>query len=400
MRRATQSRQGRALTLVAVAALAWLCVWSAAARAADRAACAPPVAGADWPVVPPEAADFDAAALCAVLEEAAASKANLHGLLVERRGRLVAELYRTGHDDPIDVHYGLRDWFAPDVAFGPDALHDVRSISKSVVSLVLGIAREEGKLADLSTPALDFFPELADLRTDGRAGVTLEHLLTMSSGLDWKEWGRGVLASDETRLFWKSDLARFVFDRKLAASPGARFNYNGGSTATLAELLARAGGKPLLERVRADLFEPLGIAHWTWARDLRGRPIAYAGLRLRPRDLLKLGRLALDGGRWRGRQIVPEAWLRESLRAHVGTGMKFVTSEDEVGYGYQWWTGRVPWRGRALGWSAGVGNGGQRLFIVPELDLVVVTTAGEYGSPQIGEVVGRLFAKVVAAARE
>jgi CubicO group peptidase (beta-lactamase class C family) len=380
--------------------LVWVALVGATSPAADpvaSAACATPTADADWAVAAPDAAGFDTKALCAVFEEAAATDANLHGLLVERNGKLIAELYRTGHDAPITVRYSLGRWFADDVVFGPDVLHDVRSISKSVVSLVFGVVRSEGKLPELSAPVLDSYPELADLRTPERSAITFEHLLTMSSGLAWNEWNAGPITSDETRLFWKSDLVRYVFDRPVEATPGSKFNYNGGSTATLADELSRATGKPLLDLVRADLFEPLGITRWEWALDLHGRPLAFAGLRLRPRDMLKLGRLALDGGRWRGKQIVPEAWVRESLRPHIGTGFAFTPiSAEDVGYGYQWWTGTVPWHGRALAWSGGVGNGGQRVFVVPDLDLVVATTAGDYGQMPINGLVGNLFRQIVA----
>ncbi len=224
-----------------------------AAHAAETPCFAPVAASDGWEISTPEAAGFDAKALCAALAEVDRGSANIHGVIVERRGRLVAELYRTGPDEPIDVNYGLGNPFASDVEFGPDVLHDVRSVSKSVVGLLIGIARAERQ--DSRTPgtsALELFPELADLRTPERDAITLGHLLSMSSGLEWDEWGAGLLTSDETRLFWKSDPARFFFDRPQAAPPGTRFNYNGGGTATLAELLTRSSGKPLVELARVS----------------------------------------------------------------------------------------------------------------------------------------------------
>lgn len=369
--------------------------------AAENAPCATPPADADWAVSAPEAAGFDARALCAVLEEAAKETANLHAVLVERHGKLVAELYRTGHDDPIDVAYGLGNPFAADVAFDANALHDVRSISKSVVGLLVGIAVRDGKIGSLSSSVLAVYPELADLRSEGRDAITIEQLLTMSSGLDWNEWGAGTLTSDETRLFWNSDQVRFAFDRALVAAPGTRFDYNGGGTATLADLLVRTTGKPLVELARAELFEPLGITHWEWARDYRDRPLAFAGLRMRPRDMAKLGRLVLDRGRWRERQVVPEAWIAESLRPHISTGDAFPPDPAlPNAYGYQWWAGRIAWRGRDLAWNTALGNGGQRIYVVPELDLTVVITAGSYGKHEIGRTVAHIFAGVVAATAE
>jgi CubicO group peptidase (beta-lactamase class C family) len=331
-----------------------------------------------------------------VLEDAADERLALHSVLVARGGRLVAELYRTAPDDTIANLYGLG--IARDVAFGPDVLHDVRSISKSVVSLLFGIVGAQGKLPSLASPALAAFPELADLRTPERDAVTVENLLTMSSGLAWSEWNDGPLTSDETRLFWKAEPVRFLFDRPFAAPPGARFEYNGGSTVALAELVVRAAQRPLVDVAREELFAPLGITSFAWVTDLRDRPLAFAGLRLRPRDMAKLGRLVLEGGRWRGRQIVPEAWVKDSLRAHVDTG-EFSIGPGTRGYGYQWWTGSTERRGRPVAWSAGVGLGGQRIFVAPELDLCAVFTAGEYGNTEIGRAEMRLFTALLAAAR-
>lgn len=382
-----------------LACLALGAVGVAARAAAAEAPCFTPIAASDgWEAATPEAAGFEVKTFCSALAEVDRGDANIHAVIVERRGRLVAELYRTGPDAPIDVNYGLKNPFASDVEFGPDVLHDVRSVSKSVVGLLVGIARQDGRFPDLRTSALEHFPELADLRTPERDAITLGHLLTMSSGLEWDEWGEGPLTSDETRLFWKSDQVRFFFDRPMAAPPGTLFNYNGGSTATLAELLTRTSGKPLVDLARVDLFEPLGITDWSWALDFRGRPLAFAGLRMRPRDMAKLGRLVLARGRWRDRQIVPEAWVTQALRSQIATGLAIPpATRGSLGYGYQWWVGSSPWKDREIGWSVAIGNGGQRVFVVPALDLSIVTTAGEYGDPRIARPLGDLFTRIAAA---
>jgi CubicO group peptidase (beta-lactamase class C family) len=365
------------------------------------APCAPPAPDADWQVASPAAAGFEPAALCRALEAAARADANLHGFLVERGGRLVAELYREGPDAPINVRYGLGSLFPDEVAFGTDDLHDVRSVSKSVVALLYGIVAQEGALPALSSPVLAAFPELAGLRSEGREAITWEHLLTMSSGLAWHEFGRSPLTSDETRLFWKAEPLRFVFDRPLVAEPGTRFEYNSGGTTTLAELLVRTTGRPLAELAREKLFAPLGITRFEWATDVRDRPLAFTGLRLRPRDMAKLGRLVLAGGRWRGQQVVPEAWVAESLRPHLGTGVHGLSpTGEEAGYGYQWWTGRLASAGGVLPFAVAVGNGGQRIFVVPALDLTVVVTAGAYGEPAIARAINPLFEQVIGALAE
>jgi len=362
---------------------------SAEARG-SHAPCAVPASIADgWKTAEPESSGFDPGALCALIDQVLRGDANIHAIVVERHGRLVAELYRRGKDRSI---WSL---FPRDVEFGPTTLHDLRSVSKSIVSLLVGIARGQNQLGALSTPVLSFYPEFTDLRSAEREAITLEDLLTMSSGLEWNESAvsYGSLASDETHLYWVWTPARYVLSRPIASPPGVRFNYNGGGTTILADVLGRATGTPFRELARKELFEPLGVHDWEWVGDLYGRPLAFAGLRMRPRDLAKIGRMLLDHGQWQGQQLVPADWVEQSLRPHIGTG-------DGLNYGYQWWAGSVDWRGRALAWSAGFGNGGQRLFLVPELDLSVVVTAGAYNDPEMGHTVGRLFQEIVATVHD
>jgi|SRR6267378_3774547 len=200
------------------------------------------------------------------------------------------------------------------------------------------------------------------------------------------------LANDETRLFWGWQPYRYVLSRPRVAKPGTQFNYHGGGSAVLADIVARATGTPVRDFARTTLFEPMAIHEWEWVADPWRRPLAFAGLHMRPRDLAKIGRLVLARGEWQGRQVVPADWVAESLRPHIATG-------DGLGYGYQWWTGTVDREGKKLAWSAGFGNGGQRLFVVPELDLTVVITAGAYNDPQIRRTVTEIFRQIVATVR-
>ena len=160
------------------------------------------------------------------------------------------------------------------------------------------------------------------------------------------------LANDEASLFWDWQPYRYALSRPRVATPGTQFNENGGGTAVLADIVARATGTPV-------------------------------------RDF---ARLVLARGEWQGRQVVPADWVAESLRPHIATG-------DGLGYGYQWWTGTVDWEGKKLAWSAGFGNGGHWLFVVPELDLTVVITAGAYNDPQIRRTVSEILRQIVATVR-
>ena len=348
---------------------------------------APASIGDGWPIAAPGNIGFDATALCAALAAVATGDANVHSVIVVRHGWLVAELYRTGLDRSI--------WSvtAHETAFGPNDLHDLRSVSKSVVGLLVGIAVQDGRIASVDAPVLGFFPEYEDLRSPEREAITVAHLLTMSSGLDWNEElaSYGTLRNDETRLYWHWALDRLVLGRPIVASPGTRFYYSGGGTTVLADILVRTSHHELPELAQQELFAPLGIEHWEWVGDLWGRPLAFAGLRMRPRDLAKLGSMLLSHGQWMGRQVVPAAWVSESLRPHIAV------DDEGLGYGYQWWTGTVDWHGTQLPWGAAFGNGGQRLFLVPDLDLAVVATAGAYNQREIGGVVRRLLGAIVAA---
>jgi CubicO group peptidase (beta-lactamase class C family) len=354
-----------------------------AVAAAAPVPCIPPPALADgWRVADAAVAGFDADRLCNALQSFAASPANLHGLVIERAGALVAEQYREGQDSRSYTLFPRR------TAFDARTLHDVRSITKSVVGLLWGIAQAEGAVPPLGSALLDQFPQLADLKSDGRERITVEDALAMRSGLDWDESGSyRSWSNDEHGLVWRGDQARYVFDRAMAAPAGTRFNYNGGLATVLALVLTRNAGMSLPDYARQRLFEPLGITDCEWTRDLQGRPLAYSGLRLRPRDLARIGRMVLDGGRWKGRQVVPASWIAMSLAPHVPSGE----------YGYLWWRGVVRAGERTYEWRAGVGNGGQRLFMVPALDLVMVTTAGDYNDRGIGRELLGLLSQVVGA---
>jgi CubicO group peptidase (beta-lactamase class C family) len=357
-------------------------------RISETTCAAPATLDDGWDHAAPDAAGFDGADLCAALEEVARDPANIHGVIVERHGRLVGELYRRGKDRSI--------WgpFTRETEFGPTVLHDLRSVTKTVVGLLFGIARQQHGI-DLHASPFTFYPGYAHQAFVVGKDITLEHLLTMSTGLEWNEsvTSYGTLANDETRLFWDLAPARYVLSRPRVAPAGAHFTYSGGDTAVLADIVVRVTKTPLRELARTALFEPLGIHEWQWTGDLHGRPLAFAGLRMRPRDVAKLGRLVLAHGLWQGHQIVPAEWLNDSLRPHIA-------ATDGLQYGYQWWVGAVEWHGHTLPWDAAVGNGGQRLFVVPDLDLTVTITAGSYNDGGIGRTVAGVFRRVVAAVRE
>ena len=359
------------LTLAVVLAL----VIAVAAAAAD---CPKPTdLGDGWTVAAPEQEGLDPALICGIGPRLEALKeAEAHGVVIARHGRLIYEHYFAGKDQRLGTPIG-------DVNFDAGTMHDVRSISKSVTSLLVGIAPDRGLLADLDAPVFSFFPEYDDLRTPEKDHMTLRHLLTMSSGLAWDERGDPYNnPSNSLYQMWAAPRADyFILQQPLAAPPGTVFNYNSGSTDLLGVILRKASGKRLDEFAAETLFDPLGIEDWEWDGSAGFNPSASAGLRLRPRDLAKIGQLVLERGKWHGQQIVSPSWIEDSTTPHLSgldASFSFLRPEGITSYGYLWWLGRSPPEHPERDMIAGTGYGGQRVFILPSLDMVVVTTAGLY----------------------
>lgn len=334
-----------------------------------------------WPIQGADQVGIAAGELNQLAESLFLEKLKVHSLLIERHGNLVAEYYQGGPDKSVYSLFPVRQ------NFNASEKHDIRSITKSVTSLLYGIALEQCKVPAVSEPLWPAFPEYQGLKTTANQALRIEDILQMASGLTWQEGGLGL--NDELRLFWRRDLFDYVMSHPQANAPGQQFNYNGGNTVILAELIRRGTGQTIDEFADINLFKPLQISDWEWRQDLHGRAMVFNGLRLRPRDLLKIGRLIQNHGVWQGRQIVPRAWLDKSM-----TGVYRTTVRD-YRYGYQWWHGTADWHGQQLAWHAGFGNGGQRLYMVPALDLSVVTTAGAYDELPTAIRVNDLIQQVV-----
>lgn len=355
----------------------------ATAETCDR----PKAIGDGWSIAAPDEVGIDGARLCEV--DAFLSswpQRNIHAVVVVRRGQLVFERYFSGQDN----RWTLSSSFT---RFSPTEKHDIRSISKSVTSLLVGIALDEGKFPPLDSPVIDVFPEYASLRTPEKARITFRHLLTMSHGLVWDEnvaWTNA--RNNERMMFEAKDPYRYTLEQPVALPPGVLFNYSGGATSLLASALMKATGRKVDDYAKEKLFTPLGITDFEWLDFSGSNEIAaFGGLRLRPRDLAKIGQLMSSGGTWNGNRVVPKDWVAASIQPRVNTDSLFY-------YGYQWWLGRSLLRGRDLTWIAGIGNGGQRLYVVPELELVVVVNSAHYGSPLQGAIPFGIFNRLVLPA--
>jgi CubicO group peptidase (beta-lactamase class C family) len=358
----------------------------------EKSACGSPASLDDgWSLGTPESAGMDGARLCGIPARLKLIGADIHSVVVARHGKLVFEQYFAG----IDVQ-----WDQPEAhrEFAATSLHDMRSASKSVVSLLVGIAIDRKLIASADEPVVKFFPQYA--AAPGWDAVTLRHLLTMSSGIQWDEalpWSDPK--NDEPHLLFEPEPLRYVLSKSAVAPPDTLWTYNGGGTDLLGNLLERVSGKTLKAFAGEVLFGPLGISEFEW-RDWprNGKISAAGGLRLRPRDAAKIGQLILNRGAWQGKQIVPAEWIDTSTTPRFQAVGYFGST---LFYGYQWWLGRSLSNGREFKWVGAFGWGGQRIFIVPELDLVMMTTAAQYGKPKEGLAAFDILANsVIAAVRD
>jgi CubicO group peptidase (beta-lactamase class C family) len=385
-------RRLRAVALLALTAAVALALSNEISLSQEKPACGSPAALDDgWSIATPESAGMDGARLCGIPARLKLIGAEIHSVVVARRGKLVFEQYFAGMDEVWGEGEKQREFTAT-------SLHDMRSASKSVVSLLVGIAIDRKLIAGTDEPVVKFFPQYVP--APGWDAVTLRHLLTMSSGIQWDEnlpWSDPE--NDEPHLVFEPDPLRYVLSKSAVAPPDTLWTYNGGGTDLLGNVLERVSGKTLKAFAGEMLFSPLGITEFEWKDwPKNGKIAAAGGLRLRPRDAAKIGQLVLNRGAWQGKQIVPAEWIDTSTTPRFQAVGYF---GGTLFYGYQWWMGRSLSNGREFKWVGAFGWGGQRIFIVPELDLVMMTTAAQYGKPKEGLAAMDILANsVIAAVRD
>jgi CubicO group peptidase (beta-lactamase class C family) len=352
----------RASTLALVVALL-----SSIGQAESSSGCGAPIAIEDgWSVSEPQTQQLDPALICSIAGDLEKLRdANPHGVVVVRNGVVVYEKYFTGPDQ----RWPQQHWKEPleDTPHEMRTRHDLQSITKSVVALLVGIALDRGLIKNVDAPLLSFFPEYADLISPERQRITLRDLLTMQAGLDWP--GQPYLGMAR-KVDAAPDPYRLILEQPMVAEPGKRWRYNNGVAELVGGVVQKATGRRLDQFARDALFDPLGIADWEWGQMASGNPGASWGLRLRPRDLAKIGQLVLDHGSWRGRQIVSAGWIKQMTLPRI--------VRPKFSYAYLWWRDQSSRDGRNIEWISGSGWGGQCLNIIPKLALVVVVTAGVY----------------------
>ncbi len=306
----------------------------------------------DWTVSTPDKEGLDPRKLATLTESIGKGEVcpRLHALLVIRHGRLALEEYFNG-------------WKA-------DRLHTLQSVTKSFASALVGIALARGEFKGLEERVLDFFPDLKDIANldERKKAIRLRDLLTMRTGVDFHE--RGNDSPLEQLNMKPAGWDKFYLDRPMAGPPGTSFNYDSGAVILVSAMLKRRTGMHALEYAGRYLFEPLGIVNTFWNANAEGHTHTGGGLALTARDAARFGLLYLNHGRWLGEQVVPEAWVKESLAMQVDLT---VPGQPPSGYGYWWWVGAPDWQGAGREYvSFARGRLGQYIFVVPEYDMVVV----------------------------
>jgi CubicO group peptidase (beta-lactamase class C family) len=246
--------------------------------------------------------------------------------------------------------------------YGPDDLHRLASVTKSVASLLTGIAVDRGEIAGVDVPVVSFFPDLAPPADPRWQGITLHHLLSMTMGLDW---GPGEDPHGTGPEFFAE-----ILRRRVVHEPGTRWAYHSANVNLLAGILHGATGDHADVFAEKHLFGPLGIDAYDWSfRATGGYRLMDGSLHLRPRDMAKLGLLLRDGGRWRGAQVVSAGWIARSTA-------RIVDTDGPQGYGYLWWTGTIDGPGGSRPVVFANGRGSQFIGWLPDRDLVIVVTGG------------------------
>ena len=273
-------------------------------------------------------------------------------------------------------------------------VHTLQSVTKSVTATLIGIAIGRGEIKSVNQPLLSFFDAYDLSKVDARLQkATLADLLTMRTGIEWHESDRPIDETNTTlQLERSADWIKFTLAQPMDAEPGAKWTYNSGGSALMAEIIRKATGMQADKYAEKYLFGPLGIGDYHWKKTPTGHPDTEGGLYLEAEDLAKVGQMYLDDGVWNGKRILPPNWAAEATAKHVAN---VNPNGAGPGYGYQWW--RYDRRGTDV-W-AGNGFGGQFIIVVPAHKTVaVVNSWNVFGQQGVAGVLGPMIQAVLDAA--
>ncbi|WP_236292711.1 serine hydrolase domain-containing protein [Paenibacillus allorhizoplanae] len=311
-----------------------------------------------WPTSTPEAQGLYSATLAKTFD--VFHDHGVHSIAVIRNGVWVADACKEG------IQSGI--------------LQDMKSVTKSVTSALIGIALAEGKLKTIEQRLATFYPELEN--DPLKSKIQLKHLLSMTSGLSWNN----DQEESSTEMMHAPDWVAYILNRPAQHEPGVVFNYSNGDAHLLSAVIEKVTGMSMFEYAKSRLFEPLGILNVNWNHDHQGITIGAWALALSLEDMAKLGLLYLNEGQWEGKSIIPQSWIRTSFMKRITLNY---SNGTQGSYGYYWWT-----KSLAKGLNKGSrkemdifyasGSGGRRIFGIPELKMIVALTAntGDVDMPE------------------
>ncbi len=294
----------------------------------------------------PEEQGMDSTRLIAMLKKIKKDKKKLTSLIVMRNNKMVLEEYFNNHS--------------------PNSLNQIWSVTKSIMSFLIGKAIDEGHIQsvhDSIEKYLGDYFKLNIIDKNKKRKITIEHLLTMTSGFKWVEIGQEKGKSSFHKMTATRDWIKHILKTPMLNNPGTGFNYCSGNSHLLSAILQRTTGKSAFQYAMEKLFKPLGINKVKWDKDPQGRSIGALGLRLTSRDMVKIGLLYLNQGRWQGTPIISKQWIKKSTQGYASfNGWK---------YGYKWWLiSNAPYK-----IYSAIGSLGQFISVVPKLNMVIVVTA-------------------------
>lgn len=282
----------------------------------------------------------------------------IHSIVIVKNGKLVLEEYYNGrtYNWPFDL--------GDVISFNRNTLHQQCCVTKSIISILTGIALEHNLIDSLSESVFDYFPQYSPFQNWDtlKSKITLEHLITMTAGFTYQDYDGNFWIE----IYPSKDWLREVLDLRVSYVPGNHWAYFSSSTDLLSAVIGEAAGLNLATFAKQYLFDPLEISEVEWYLTPTGRPWGGGCQKLRPIDMAKIGYMMINAGQWKGQQIISQDWIDES------------TLERNPRYGYSWW--RIPFYSNGVMYKAIVasGAGGQRICLFPELQLVIVTTGGYY----------------------
>lgn len=312
--------------------------------------------GDGWKTNNLQSQQIDSTLLYSFFNQFINEKTKVHSILLVNDGELIIEEYFDG--------------------YSVGKQHDLRSVTKSIRSLLVGIAIDQGFIEDINDPVSKYLIDLAPKKNldERKEQISIKHLLTMSSGLDCNDWDKKS-KGQEDKVYKKKDWLQYTLDLPVINDPGTVSHYCSMGSILVAEIISQTSNMDVTEFAEEYLFKPLGISNVSWGHTSK-KEVISSGKRLymTPRDMAKIGLLILNEGTWNGTRIVSEQWIQEST-----TPKTKITGID---YGYFWWNIPSQVNEQILSSKTATGNGGQYIMVIPELDMVAVFTGGAYNSQE------------------